>query len=299
MTIDTWTDADLETIRTLVAHESLVAQFERLHEPGQLEAALADPFLEPGLRLMARVDGVPAGFAYAFLLPGPPRPWTMMKVAVIEPYRRRGLGGSLYDALLARLEQRAPDLGERSLSAWEPCPEAERFAAARGFARARHFWKMERARDGVGAPHWPDGVTLRGFDGSDAMLAEWNDVYNASFASHDHHVPSTIEICRAFVGRPEYDRSELQLAYLGSRVAGFYRTDVRIAEVSLLGVAPDFQGRGLGRALLRHAAGRIVARSPRAVTLAVAGSNADALRLYRSEGFAVARTLTVFSRGPA
>lgn len=54
------------------------------------------------------------------------------------------------------------------------------------------------------------------------------------------------------------------------------------AEVQTIGVHPDWQGRGLGRALLRD---QLAAAGGRAVHLEVRTDNAAALTLYESEGF--------------
>jgi [ribosomal protein S18]-alanine N-acetyltransferase len=54
------------------------------------------------------------------------------------------------------------------------------------------------------------------------------------------------------------------------------------AEVQTIGVRPDAQGSGLGRALLRHL---LQAAGPRRVLLEVRTDNVKALALYASEGF--------------
>lgn len=54
------------------------------------------------------------------------------------------------------------------------------------------------------------------------------------------------------------------------------------AEVQTIGVRPDRQGRGIGRALLREL---ITAAAGRRILLEVRTDNEPALALYRSEGF--------------
>jgi len=61
------------------------------------------------------------------------------------------------------------------------------------------------------------------------------------------------------------------------------------AEIVYLGVVPACRGRGLGRAMLRHAAADARSRGLRAIELAVDDANAYAMRLYESEGFRAAR----------
>ena len=57
------------------------------------------------------------------------------------------------------------------------------------------------------------------------------------------------------------------------------------ADVVYLGVAPEFRGRGLGRAMLLHAAKDIRRRGYGNMTLAVDAANPYALAIYQSVGF--------------
>jgi len=57
------------------------------------------------------------------------------------------------------------------------------------------------------------------------------------------------------------------------------------AEVVYVGVAAAFRGRGLGRVMLRHAAGDACRQGLAAMTLAADAANTHAKRLYDSEGF--------------
>ena len=88
------------------------------------------------------------------------------------------------------------------------------------------------------------------------------------------------------------------LAYDGVTVAGFCRNFVSSSagEIATLGVAHAYQGRGLGRALLRWGARWLAHRGALPITLLVDGENESALTLYRSEGFRVERTRTMWSR---
>jgi ribosomal protein S18 acetylase RimI-like enzyme len=59
--------------------------------------------------------------------------------------------------------------------------------------------------------------------------------------------------------------------------------------VSQLGVARTARGLGLGRALLIESCRRLGGREPRIIGLGVEAENANALGLYRSVGFEIAR----------
>jgi mycothiol synthase len=158
---------------------------------------------------------------------------------------------------------------------------------------------MERPRGlAVPEPVWPAGVTVRTLDGSDAMLADWNDAYNQSFAEHYRYIPSPLEHVRELAAAPGFHPDGIVLAYRDAQVVGFCRTEQHgtRGEISTLGTSPAARGIGLGRALLRWGVRWLEANSPGAITLLVDGQNDGALSLYKSEGFAVTRTRGLWKR---
>jgi ribosomal protein S18 acetylase RimI-like enzyme len=83
------------------------------------------------------------------------------------------------------------------------------------------------------------------------------------------------------------------------RAVGFAvvtETSVRKAHLAQLAVAPDFQGRGLGRLLLTRTLERLTEMGYDGLSLMVSRDNRRALDLYRSMGFALVIAFPVFSR---
>ena len=100
------------------------------------------------------------------------------------------------------------------------------------------------------------------------------------------------------MAEPWFDPAGFLIAWRGEDLAGFCWTKVheepeRLGEIFVIGVDPDAQGLGLGRALviagLDHLAQ--VRGCPTGV-LYVAAANTPAVTLYESLGFVIARTDT-------
>lgn len=292
--------ADAERMRPILGDAALAWQFDILLPQGQLEHKLGDPLVAPEATFLALADGAPAGFCIAFVLPqadGAPR--AALRIGVATRFRRRGLGTLLLEraaaALAARTAGRPATL---DVAAWQPSPEGDAFTARHGFRHVRWFWRMSRAPLPAPPVTWPAGVETRLYDGSDALLRDWNDAYNASFAKHWGFIPGTVEHAREIVADPLFLKDGVIVAYRNGRVAGFCRNEAvgRTGVVGVLGTVPEARGIGLGRALLRWAIGRLGESGFERVSLLVDGENETALRLYRSEGFEVERTRRIWSR---
>jgi len=271
-------------------------QFDRFAVPGGSEQILADPYTSLGSLRLAFVDGEPAGFAYAIVLPGPPR-WAALRGAVLPRFRRRGIARALHDDVRQWLVANT-DIAEQTFAAWHPEPGAEALASALGYQHERWLWHMERPRGSVPAPSWPEGITVRALGGGDDMVADWNTAYNESFARHYRYIPSTLEHAHELTKQRDFRPDGVLIAYLYDRVAGFCRLEVHATygEVGTIGTVPAARGIGLGRALLRWGVGWLERETTLPVTLMVDGENAGAQALYRSEGFVVTRTRQTWAR---
>jgi mycothiol synthase len=291
---------DLATLRALARHPSLASEFEPLQTDAGFADLMGDPFLLPELRWIARMDGEPAGFCFAFVAPTHDGAFAMIRLGVVEPHRRRGIGDALLACGITSIAGLPASLGVRelNLSAWDPNAAAAAFAARHGFRHARNFWRMERPRATIEDPRWPDGIVARVFDGSEQALGDFNRAYNRSFADHYHYVRSSLEDTRAVVGQSHFRPDGLLLAHRNGTCVGFCRNARfgEAGEVALIGVVPEARGIGLGRALLRWGVSWLGAQGVDPLYLMVDGENEGALRLYRSEGFAVARTRVHWSR---
>ena len=101
--------------------------------------------------------------------------------------------------------------------------------------------------------------------------------------------------------RPEHLDAEASRVYtLNGQTAGAALVARRgwTCRVAAMGVAAPVRGQGVGRAMLAEVLDAARARGDRAVTLEAVETNAPALRLYTSAGFAVVRRLVGYDRAP-
>ena len=136
---------------------------------------------------------------------------------------------------------------------------------------------------------WPSGITVRSFvPGEDD--AAWLRVNNRAFDNHPDQGDWVEATLQRRLAEPWFDPAGFLLAFDAEGLAGFCWTKVHegepdgpLGEIYVIGVDPDRQGIGLGRALtvggLEH-----LSRDRHCPTgmLYVDGANPPALGLYRA-----------------
>ncbi|WP_260180335.1 mycothiol synthase [Geodermatophilus sabuli] len=210
--------------------------------------------------------------------------------------RRQGVGR----CLLTRLEELA---GDRPLRVWAhgDLPGSAELATGRGYTRARVLLQMRRDLAGVDPdprPALPDGVRVHTFrPGHDE--GAWLRVNARAFASHPEQGSWTREDLRLREAEPWFDPAGFFLAWRGDRddrgtLLGSHWTKVHppgdegpeaVGEVYVLGIDPDAQGLGLGRALTDLGLAHLRARGLGQVLLYVDEDNTAAVTLYERSGF--------------
>jgi mycothiol synthase len=218
---------------------------------------------------------------------------THVQLLIVRPAdRRRGHGRRLVEAELARASARgdaqvllAPPRGSQL---------AEAFCRALGFRYAFSLWQMRLdPRADVPPPAFPDDVVVRELGPDD--LPVYIALVNTSFAEHTSPLHILEEIVRQAHSRPSFDPADIAVvAPRGApeRLVAFCRTTpaerdgTLTGEVHLIGVLPEWRGRGLGRELLRWGVAHLRAKAVDEITLAVETTNTRALSLYERNGFA-------------
>jgi mycothiol synthase len=200
---------------------------------------------------------------------------------VVHPdSRREGIGRLLLDRVLS--------LGAERVWAHGDHPGAAALASSAGLARMRSLWQMRRPMTGLDlpSPSLPAGVRVRTFEPGDESA--WLAVNAAAFADHPEQGRWTAADLAQRMAEPWFDPAGLFLAERDASIVGFHWTKVtspEAGEVYVLGIHPDEQGTGLGRALLLIGLRHMHDQGVSHVELYVEESNVGARKLYSSMGF--------------
>ena len=215
----------------------------------------------------------------------------VVEIAVHPSYRNQGVA----DRLVGALQDRR---GFTGLKAWSHGNHeaAADLAARYGYVPVRELWKMRMttaAAADLPDVVLPDGVTIRTFvpgQDEDAWLA----ANRAAFAHHPEQGSLTRADLDARMAESWFDPAGFLLAVDGDgRLLGYHWTKVHpqhgahpaIGEIYVVGITPEAQGSGLGKALTVAGIKHLQALGLHAVMLYVDADNAPAVALYRRLGF--------------
>ncbi|CAN5644830.1 hypothetical protein BH24ACT5_BH24ACT5_01290 [soil metagenome] len=203
--------------------------------------------------------------------------------------RAAGAGApAAVDALLAAALERVRARDARSVTWWVHGPTwpADDLATDYGLAPSRRLNLMRR----VLPADRPAAVATRAFVvGVDDDA--WPAVNNRAFAGHPEQGTWTHTTLAERIATDWFDPEGFRLHEIDGQVAAFCWTkvhddvDPRVGEIYVIGVDPDFQGRGLGKELTLAGLDAIVARGVRHGMLYVDADNGAAVSLYERLGF--------------
>jgi mycothiol synthase len=211
---------------------------------------------------------------------------------LVEPVPERAAG--VADALLGAVVIQVAEWGGGTVRLWVPKASGSdsTLADAHGFAPERDLIQM---RCPLPLPADPPASTepppaTRAFRPGDDEEA-WLVVNNRAFASH----PEQGHWDRATLDEREreawFDPRGFRVLEADGRMAGSCWTKIHssadppMGEIYVIGVDPDFHGRGWGRALTRAGLDWLAAEGLSVGMLYVDADNVAAVQLYRSMGF--------------
>jgi mycothiol synthase len=217
---------------------------------------------------------------------------------VIHPDRRRqGLGRALTGELAVAADGRVLQLWAHG-----DLPAAAALARTAGFERFRALWQMRRSlSEPLDQPALPAGRVLRSFvAGQDED--EWLKLNGRAFAKHPEQGGWTRHDLELREREPWFDPAGFFIAERDGRMTGFHWTkmhDPTLGEVYVVGVDPDEQGSGLGRALTLAGLRYLRDRGAAQAMLYVDEDNVPAIRMYEGLGFTRTTVDAMYRRGPA
>ena len=204
-----------------------------------------------------------------------------LSLTVRPSARGRGVATALVEQALASYDG--------GLQAWSHTdhPAAATLAKRHGFERVRELWVMRRpAGLPAGEITLPEDVVIRGYHPRDeAGLLRVNA---ASFASHPEQGAMSASDLAERMGEPWFDPTGLLVAVRRGHLLGFHWTKQHsraLGEVYVVGVDPESQGLGLGKALTRAGLRHLAERGVSEVELYVEADNSPAIALYQGLGF--------------
>ncbi len=208
-----------------------------------------------------------------------------------------GRPGQVVDVLLETTVEQVAGLGGGRVRLWVPRATGSDDALARshGFTPERDLVQMRcplplRAGQAVGGGTPEVTVDTRPFrPGVDE--GAWLLTNNRAFASHPEQGHWELDTLVEREGEAWFDPEGFRVLEAEGRLAGFCWTKVHadttppMGEIYVIGVDPDFHGRGWGRALTRAGLTWLAGRGLSVGMLYVDADNRAAVHLYRSMGF--------------
>lgn len=158
-------------------------------------------------------------------------------------------------------------------------------------------------RDDSDIPEWspPKDYSIRPFrPGEDERI--WSEVRNAGFANlKGNETPVTPEMVTKMISNNDYLEGGMKILFHHDKPVGVVRgaadeyENAPIMNIGPLAVIPEYQGKGLGRLLLRAALQFAKEKSYKKTILSVNGENERAQALYIKEGFKQAEGVACYT----
>jgi mycothiol synthase len=245
-----------------------------------------------GRHLLARDKDVLVGYAHVDTR-GDAFGNQIVELFVHPAHRGRGVGTAMVDEVLAI---------DSPLRLWShrDHPAAARIAEHKNLARVRELLQMRLDNNvALPEPEWRDGIRVRTFvPGQDeaAMVA----VNKRAFDWHPEQGLLTEADVVATENESWFDAAGFFLAVDDDdKVVGFHWTKIHpdnTGEVYVVGVDPDAQGGGLGKALTLAGLRYLRQHDVRETILYVESDNAPAVAVYTRLGFTLAYTNVAYQR---
>ena len=221
----------------------------------------------------------------------------VLAAIVVDPgYRDGSIERALVDAACKEVEEHGG--GRIVLWVFGANDAPAEHATGAGFTLQRELQQLRVALPIAERPRWPDGIEVTAFrPGVDD--GEWLAVNNRAFADDPDQSGWTRETLARRLEEPWFAPDGFLLARDADGLAGFCWTKVHpadppddpqaLGEIYVIGVDPDRQGAGLGRALVVAGLDWLHEHGTPVGMLFVDAANEPAIALYRALGFETTR----------
>ena len=293
------------TLEDLDAVIALVDDLERSFglEPDENRAELTWLWNLPAMDLdrdtrIVTLQGTVVGYAdNGRVHPEQTGPW-QLRARVHPSHRGRGVG----TWLASWNEERIRPLAENGIrtDVIDRDEAAAQLLRSRGYTPVRSFFTMCRAlTPGEDPGAEPPGVAIRPFRDveEDRILYELEE---GSFADHWGYERASFESWNEALKGEDWDPSLVWIAEVDGTPAGFNVSFLfeECGFVGILGVIPEFRGRGIATALLHRAFAEFAHRGRREAKLGVDALNTTgAVALYEKAGMRVCRRYDMYDLG--
>ena len=219
-----------------------------------------------------------------------------IEVAVLPDFRRHGVGKKLIEEITKKHSSRPIRLWAHGLTTG-----AASLATNCGFKQIRTIWQMRRSLiTPIPEPKFPNELEIRLFDATKDMNA-WLKCNQVAFAKHPEQGRWTQTNLEQRISEPWFDSNGFKVAMYQDEVVAFGWTkvddanaDSKLGEVYIVGVHPQWQNRGLGKAFTLDGLRHLRSQGLNSALLYVDAENQAAINLYESIGFAHWDTDTLF-----
>ncbi|MDQ0985363.1 mycothiol synthase [Streptomyces sp. V2I9] len=279
-TLDALDSAQADAVLALLAGAARYDGRQAVSEQGRLR--IRGGRREGVRHFLLTVEGALAG--YAQLEDTDPVEAPAAELVVHPDRRGSGHGRALGAALLSATGKRLRVWAHGGSSG------ARHLAQVLGLSLFRELRQLRRTLVPLGLPDpvLPEGVTVRTFEpGRDD--AAWLAVNRAAFAHHPEQGSLTQQDLDDRKAEPWFDPKGFFLAERDGALVGFHWTKVHapegLGEVYVVGVAPDAQGGGLGKALTSIGLHHLASEGLPTAMLYVDADNTAAVTVYERMGF--------------
>ena len=219
-----------------------------------------------------------------------------MELAVHPTFRRQGIGSAL-------LEKVIEQYGEVQLWAHGSNANSALLAHHSGFSNIRSVLQMRRSLlTHIADVPFEQSLKVRPFN-AETDTEEWLELNRLVFAEHPEQGRWQQPDLDLRLQQPWFDEEGFIVALRGEHIVGFNWTKVHhigadesLGELYILGVHPNFQEQGLGKALTVAGLKHLREIGMTTALLYVDAENTSALNLYKSIGFVEWDRDTLFAR---